>query len=212
MQMLGLIAQLSLFHAVFALRFTLEAGPAPGNTRCIRDFVTKDTMVVVRTKTNGYQGDGQTLSTVIFDSKGNQYGYRENFVDEYKQVFTPSQDAVFDVCYTNKIVDSRQTAHLTRDIELEVEIGASARDWNAVQAAEKLKPAEVDLRRVVETMDEIQKEMQYLISREERLRDTNESTNRRVRSYSILILLGFLGLGAWQIHYLRSYFRAKHII
>ena len=46
-----------------------------------------------------------------------------------------------------------------RDIELNVEIGTQARDWNLVQAAEKLKPTEADLKRIEELTDEVQREL-----------------------------------------------------
>ncbi len=49
--------------------------------------------------------------------------------------------------------------------------------------------------------------MGYLRAREERLRDTNESTNRRVRNFSIGIIIALVGFGLWQVAYLRSYFR-----
>ena len=105
-----------------------------------------------------------------------------------------------------------KNTNFVREIELDVESGAAARDWNAVQAAEKLKPVEVDLRRIEETTYEISGELQYLKAREERMRDTNESTNSRVKWFSILVITSLVGLGAWQVQYLRHYFKVKHII
>ena len=69
-----------------------------------------------------------------------------------------------------------------------------------------------DRRRIEELTDEIVDELNYLKAREERLRDTNESTNRRVRNFSVAVILVLVSLGAWQINYLRNYFKAKHII
>jgi hypothetical protein len=81
-----------------------------------------------------------------------------------------------------------------------------------VQAAEKLKPTEADLKRIEELTDEVQRELEYLKIRETRLRDTNESTNRRVKFFSIVVILALLSFGVWQIIYLRAYFKSKHII
>lgn len=61
-------------------------------------------------------------------------------------------------------------------------------------------------------LDEILNELEYLIKREHRLRDTNESTNRRVRNFFVVGLLTLIGIGFYQIHYLRNYFRSKHIL
>jgi hypothetical protein len=96
----------------------------------------------------------------------------------------------------------------SRHIELDIDIGADARDWSAIQAAEKLKPVETDLRRVEELVTEIVNEMEYLRAREQKLRDTNESTNERVKWFAFGTMGMLVGLGAWQVVYLRAYFRS----
>ena len=95
----------------------------------------------------------------------------------------------------------------SRHIELDIDIGADARDWSAIQAQEKLKPTETELRRVEELVSEIVGEMDYLRTREQKLRDTNESTNERVKWFAFGTMGMLVGLGAWQVVYLRAYFR-----
>jgi hypothetical protein len=95
----------------------------------------------------------------------------------------------------------------SRPIELDVDIGADARDWNSIQSQEKLKPVETDLRRIEEMVADIVTEMEYLRAREQRLRDTNESTNERVKWFAFGTMGMLVGLGAWQVVYLRAYFR-----
>jgi hypothetical protein len=94
-----------------------------------------------------------------------------------------------------------------RHVELDIDIGADAKDWSAVQAGEKLKPVETELRRLEEVVAEIVTEMDYLRSREMKLRDTNESTNERVKWFAYMTMGMLLALGTWQIIYLRAYFR-----
>jgi len=77
----------------------------------------------------------------------------------------------------------------------------------AVQATEKLKPVETELRRIEEMVGEIVAEMEYLRSREQKLRDTNESTNTRVKWFAFGTMGMLVALGAWQVVYLRAYFR-----
>ena len=95
----------------------------------------------------------------------------------------------------------------SRHVELDIDIGADARDWSAIQAQEKLKPVELDLRRIEELVGEIVSEMDYLRTREQKLRDTNESTNERVKWFAFGTMGMLVGLGAWQVVYLRAYFR-----
>lgn len=56
-------------------------------------------------------------------------------------------------------------------------------------------------------MNEIVQEMEYLRIREQKLRDTNESTNERVKWFALGTMGMLVGLGAWQVVYLRAYFR-----
>jgi hypothetical protein len=100
----------------------------------------------------------------------------------------------------------------SRSVELDIDIGADAKDWSALQAAEKLKPVEAELRRIEEVVGEVVAEMDYLRGREQKLRDTNESTNERVKWFAFTTMGMLVGLGAWQIMYLRAYFRSKHLI
>lgn len=94
-----------------------------------------------------------------------------------------------------------------RHIELDIDIGADAKDWSAIQAGEKLKPVETELRRIEELVNEVVNELEYLKTREQKLRDTNESTNERVKWFALGTMGMLAGLGAWQIVYLRAYFR-----
>ena len=104
---------------------------------------------------------------------------------------------LIDIAYSNP----------SRHVELDIDIGADAKDWSGIQAAEKLKPVETELRRIEETVNEIVQEMEYLRIREQKLRDTNESTNERVKWFALGTMGMLVGLGAWQVVYLRAYFR-----
>lgn len=141
--------------------------------------------------------------------------------------FTSLADTAFDVCFMNtatgrcmqnllhdviktNLFPASYTQH--RHVELDIDIGADARDWSAVQAAEKLRPVDTELRRIEENINEIVNELEYLRTREQKLRDTNESTNERVKWFAFGTMGMLVGLGAWQIVYLRAYFRSKHLI
>lgn len=76
-----------------------------------------------------------------------------------------------------------------------------------MQAAEKLRPVDTELRRIEENVNNIVEEMEYLRMREQKLRDTNESTNERVKWFALGSCGMLAGLGIWQLVYLRAYFR-----
>ncbi|RPA87990.1 ERV25 protein [Ascobolus immersus RN42] len=211
-QFIQLFSLLSVLASVAsALKFDLVAQPKGHPPRCIRNFVVKDTLVVVTATVSGSKGDGQMVNIHIRDAVGNEYGRVKDATGEKRVAFTSHADAPFDVCFENNL---REGVHFgpSRNIELDVDIGADAKDWSAVQAAEKLKPVELELRRIEAMVGEIVAEMEYLRRREQKLRDTNESTNERVKWFSFMTIGTLCGLGIWQVFYLRAYFRSKHLI
>jgi hypothetical protein len=142
---------------------------------------------------------------------GNDYHKPKDVVGENRYAFTSHADSAFDVCFENIYVGDIKAVN-PRHVELDIDIGADAKDWNAISAADKLKPVEAELRRIEETVGEIVTEMDYLRAREQKLRDTNESTNERVKWFALGTMGMLVALGAWQVVYLRAYFRSKHLI
>ncbi|KAF2404056.1 hypothetical protein EJ06DRAFT_541613 [Trichodelitschia bisporula] len=211
---LRLCSFLLLCVVVAALKFDVPAHSgheSAKHERCIRNFVAKDQLVVVTAITDGYRGDGMQLNLNIHDAVGNQYGRPRDVAGENRYAFTSHADSAFDVCFEN-IMTKHISGNPARHVELDVDIGADAKDWSEVQAGEKLKPVETELRRIEEVVAEIVSEMEYLRSREQKLRDTNESTNERVKWFAIMTMGMLVALGVWQVVYLRAYFRSKHLI
>lgn len=98
-----------LLGAVQALKFDLMAQPRhdPSKDRCIRNFVAKDTLVVVTAIVGGYKGDGQIVNMRVRDAVGNEYGRAKDIAGEQRQVFTSHADAAFDVCFENTLSGSK---------------------------------------------------------------------------------------------------------
>ncbi|KAG6017348.1 vesicle coat component [Claviceps citrina] len=198
-----------------ALKFDLFAhhgGENAKKERCIRNFVNQETLVVVTATVDGYKGDGMVVNMHVRDTLGNEYGHPRDIVGESRVTFQSHSDTAFDVCFENMLSGARRPNPASRRVELDVDIGADAKDWNAIQATEKLKPVEAELRHVEELTAEIVRDMEYLRHREQKLRDTNESTNNRVKWFGVTTTWILIGLWAWQIMYLRAYFRSKHLI
>ncbi|KAI1439145.1 emp24/gp25L/p24 family/GOLD-domain-containing protein [Xylaria sp. CBS 124048] len=214
--LLQYLCSIVLFIAsINALKFDLAATSQRDGKkeRCIRNFVAKDTLVVVAATVSGSKGDGQMVNMHIRDTLGNEYGRPRDVAGEQRSVFTSHADAGFDVCFENLLQGGRATnVNPVRHVELDIDIGADAKDWSAIQATDKLRPVETDLRRVEEMIQEIVTEMDYLRVREQKLRDTNESTNTRVKWFGIGTTALLIALWGWQIMYLRAYFRSKHLI
>ncbi|KAI7282988.1 Endoplasmic reticulum vesicle protein [Hortaea werneckii] len=200
---------------ISALKFDIQAHPgqeSASKERCIRNFVQKDQLVVVTATSSGSKGDGQILNMHIKDAVGNDYHRPRDIVGENRYAFHSHADSAFDVCFENILNAQQAVMNPMRSVELDIDIGADAKDWSAIQAGEKLKPMEAELRRLSESAKEVTDEMDYLRSREVKLRDTNESTNERVKWFAFGTMGMLVALGVWQVVYLRAYFRSKHLI
>ncbi|KAK3100905.1 vesicle coat component, partial [Teratosphaeriaceae sp. CCFEE 6253] len=122
-----------------ALKFDIQAHPGGESARqerCIRNFVAKDQLVVVTATVSGQKGDGQTLGMHIKDAVGNDYARPRDVVGENRFAFTSHADSAFDVCFENVLTASHPVMSPTRSIELDIDIGADAKDWSAIQAGE----------------------------------------------------------------------------
>ena len=99
----------------WALKFDLAAhtGHSAKYDRCIRNFVSKDTLVLVTAIVDGTKGDGQVVNMHIKDAVGNEYGRPKDIVGETRMAFTSHADAAFDVCFENQLVASRAHSPLS---------------------------------------------------------------------------------------------------
>lgn len=80
-------------------------------------------------------------------------------------------------------VPEHQAAKYERLIDLDVDIGADAVDYNAIAKQESLSGLEVEMRKLEGIVKEIVDELNYLKRREARMRDTNgQSLSPRARA------------------------------
>lgn len=75
-----------------------------------------------------------------------------------------------------------------------------------------MKPIEQDLKYLLSSLQTVVDEMEYLKEREVRMRDTNESTNERIKWFSLFSIAVLVSSGVWQLFYLRSFFQAKKLM
>ncbi|KAG5643404.1 vesicle coat component [Asterophora parasitica] len=109
-------------------------------------------------------------------------------------------------------VSSEAASKLSRVIDLDVDIGADAVDYNAIANQESLSGLETEMRKLEGIVKEVLDELGYLKTREERFSKTNTSTNQRVQNFAWFTIFSLAGLGVWQIFHLRAFFKRKYLI
>ncbi|ORZ39051.1 emp24/gp25L/p24 family/GOLD-domain-containing protein [Catenaria anguillulae PL171] len=192
----------------------LAAGVKDKNHRCLSAYIGKN--VLVRGSVEVGPGDHQSTDVHIYDEgpNANKYYQRVNLEGHAKFAFTTLDHAEVFVCVTNNLESGyNPSPTMQRALLLTLDTGADAREDSSFEEKnEHLKPVEIELRRLESVMDEIVDEMEYLKSREARMRNTNESTNARVLGFSMLTMATLILLGCWQVYYLKQFFTAKKLI
>ncbi|XP_063724246.1 transmembrane emp24 domain-containing protein 10-like [Symsagittifera roscoffensis] len=125
-----------------------------------------------------------------------------------KFAFTTEDYDRFEVCFISQGPESGPS----REVKLVLKHGVEAKNYEETGKVEKLKPLEIELRRLEDLSESIVNDFSYMKEREEYMRDTNESTNSRVLYFSVFSMCCLFGLATWQVLYLRKYFKSKKLI
>ncbi|EFP04946.1 hypothetical protein CRE_13796 [Caenorhabditis remanei] len=97
-------------------------------------------------------------------------------------------------------------------IHLDIQAGDHAQDYAQIAQKDKLNELQLRIRQLLDQVDQITKEQNYQRYREERFRQTSESTNSRVFYWSIAQVVVLAITGAWQMRHLRGFFEAKKLV
>ncbi|KAJ7499191.1 emp24/gp25L/p24 family/GOLD-domain-containing protein [Mycena latifolia] len=78
--------------------------------------------------------------------------------------------------------------------------------------ADVVAPIEREIRALSNGLQEVKDEQEYIVVREKTHRNTAESTNSRVKWWSVLQAIVLFLVVGWQIYYLKSFFEVKRVI
>ena len=152
---------------------------------------------------------GQVIDYIVRDTKGHILSQREK-ITRGKFRFTSEIYDTYEICFISKVPPHQRG--MVQEVSLVTKKGIETKSYEGIGEAAKLKPLEVDLKRLEDLSDSIVRDFALMRKREEEMRDTNEKTNSRVLFFSIFSMCCLLGLATWQVLYLRRYFKAKKLI
>lgn len=192
-----------LLNEVNGLRFHLK----PGGTRCIKEELRQNVLIVGDFEVSEIHG--QKVDYVVTDTKGHILSQNQG-IGKGKFTFVTENYDMFEVCFTSRVPPHiRGEQH---EVYLIIKRGVEAKSYEGLGEAAKLKPMEVELKRLEDLSESIVQDFVQMRQREREMRDTNESTNNRVLYFSIFSMCCLLGLATWQVLYLRRFFKAKKLI
>lgn len=196
------IVVLGYLALVTPLSFTLP----PGQEKCLREEVHKDVLVTGEYRLS--DAPQQKTHLTVTDSTGHVL-YKREEASKGKFAFTTDDYDMYRVCVES---EGQAGGGVDREVFLNVKHGVEAKSYEDVGKATKLKPMEVELKRLEDLADAVVNDFAYMRQREQEMRDTNESTYSRVLYFSIFSILCLFGLATWQLFYLRRFFIAKKLI
>ncbi|XP_068618933.1 transmembrane emp24 domain-containing protein bai [Battus philenor] len=199
-----LVFILSLFwHGCHGIMWSL----APNTQKCLKEELHANVLV-----SGDYavaEAAGQRVDYIVRDSKGHILSQKDS-INKGKFTFVTETYDTFEVCFISKVPPERRG--VTQEVFLNIKVGFEAKNYEGIGEAAKLKPMELELKRLEDLSEAIVQDFTLMRKREEEMRDTNESTNNRVLFFSIFSMVCLLGLATWQVLYLRRYFKAKKLI
>jgi len=185
------------------LMFNLE----PNNRKCLKEEIHKGVLVTGDYDISSHSG--QVVDLMVIDTKGQHFVNYEN-TEKGKFAFTTDDYDVYEICFLSRVPGGMRAQK--HEVFLQTKHGVEAKSYEGLADANKLKPLEIELKRLEDLSESIVQDFAHMRQREEEMRDTNESTNSRVLYFSIFSMCCLLGLATWQVLYLRKYFKSKKLI
>eukprot|EP01137_Pigoraptor_chileana_P031235 Opistho-2@18760 len=184
----------------------------PGaSQKCFKEDVHKG--LLISGSYHVSEGENQRIDILISDSQGFRIWAKTGAVSG-RFSFAPDEEDTYELCFKNVVEEgAAANADMKREITFTLSKGtAGARDYDEAAQAAQLRPLEVQLRVLEDLSSSIVHSFNYMKEREASMRDTNESTNSRVLYFTVFSMLCLMGLGGWQVYYLKRFFQAKKLI
>jgi len=186
--------------------------------KCFIEEIPDETMVIGNYKlqlydprTNGFAPSSPEIGMhVEIRDPEDKIILSKVYSSEGRWTFTSHTPGEHVIClYTNS---SKWFSGTQLRVHLDIQVGEHAIDYANVAQKEKLSELQLRVRQLLDQVEQITKEQNYQRYREERFRQTSESTNQRVLWWSLGQTCILVLMGAWQMRHLKSFFEAKKLV
>mmetsp|Transcript_72559 Transcript_72559/g.84286 ORF Transcript_72559/g.84286 Transcript_72559/m.84286 type:complete len:215 (+) Transcript_72559:22-666(+) len=204
---LGLLLVVShLVASVNAFAFDLQVK----KSRCFTEEIP--TGVEVKIQFAALPGYAQYVDVKLTDPH-NKIIWEESGVDKSAFSDTVQVGGDYALCFYSRVVPgAKVTEGSKRTINLEFLLGTETHDYRSLATREHLKPLELNLRVMEDTVRSLHSEYTYYKEREEEMRNTNEHMNAKVMWMTVGVMVLIVIFSLWQIRHLKHYFRKKRMI
>ena len=178
--------------------------------RCFTEEVPSNTWMHLRY--NIGTGYAQVVDVKVTDPKGNvlheETGTNKGSFESYS-----GTGGDFAVCFYSRMSSGVRAAEgMKRTVVMEWRAGNDDVDYSALASQEHLKPMELHLRMMLDTVRALHGQYEYFKEREIEMRNTNEYINSRVMWFTFGVMAILAAFAYWQVSHLTKFFRKKKLI
>ena len=105
---------------------------------------------------------------MVTDTSGHHLVNRENIEKEGKFAFTTDKDDIFEICFISRVPNNMRGSR--QEVSLNTKHGVEAKNYENLGDAAKLKPLEVELKRLEDLSESIVQDFAFMRRREVRKR------------------------------------------
>lgn len=201
----------TLIAHVSCIKFYLE----PNSLKCLKEEVQANVLVAGEYEVS--VTPAVKTEYIIKDSKGHILSRKDDIPHGkmLKFSFVTETYDTFEICFMAYAIQpsfSGNIKQIKQEVHLVTKRGIEAKNYEGIGEAAKLKPSEVELKRLEDLSEAIVQDFARMRKNEEEMRDTNETTNTRVLYFSIFSMCWLFVLSTWQVFYLRRFFKTKKLI
>ncbi|KAG8345416.1 putative COP-coated vesicle membrane protein gp25L precursor [Trypanosoma vivax] len=210
----GYVMLVSWLVAVALIWITKTEGftfDLPANSkRCFTEEVPSETEL--RISYAALPGYAQFIDAYVVDPKGKVI--MTAMAQDHGNVFEHvTSGGEYTVCLTSRLAQGVVlTNGMNRSVTVDIRIGEERHDYVNLATKEKLRPIEVELRVLEDTVRFIHTEYLYYKEKEAEMRDRNESVTLKVVIFTVLLVVVFVAFSLWELMHLKKYFRKKRLI
>ncbi|KAI5706250.1 transmembrane emp24 domain-containing protein bai [Diaphorina citri] len=179
----------------------------PNTRKCLREELGQNVLIAGEYEVS--ELPGQRVDYQITDSKNHILSRGESVTKGKFTFVTETYDTV-EICFISMVPPGHPGR--PHEVSLLAKQGVEAKNYEGMGEAAKLKPLEIELKKLEDLSSAVVEDFVQMRKREEEMRDTNESTNNRVLYFSIFSMFCLLSLATWQVLYLRNFFKTKKLI
>ncbi|XP_025424094.1 transmembrane emp24 domain-containing protein 10-like [Sipha flava] len=201
---------LTILFAVLSTGSCISWHMPSNSQKCLRGELQKD--ILVKGLYDVMPIVGLQVDFTVKDSKNHILVQKED-ITSGKFTFSVETYDMFEICFISKALNKNEYLNFAKqEIYLDIKTGVEAKNYESIGEMYKLKPLELNLKRLEDFSQAIVLEFDDMKKRADEMRNTNESTNKRLLYFSLFSMTCLILFATWQVIYLRQYFKAKKLI